>query len=137
MTNDTKNNKIKLLKALRKHKGVVLYAAKEAKVSPESFYNWRKKDPEFAKAVDFVMDEQIDFVERKLLDNIEAGSDTAILFYLRTKGKKRGYQENSKQEIDMNITQIEFKFGEDVEETKKEDEVIEEDEFKENEYLNK
>lgn len=41
----------------------------------------------------------IDLAESKLIENIQANDNTAILFYLKTKGKKRGYIE--RKEVDL------------------------------------
>ena len=49
----------------------------------------------------------IDLAESKLIENIQANDNTAILFYLKTKGKKRGYVERS--EIDQTVTVIEVR----------------------------
>lgn len=51
----------------------------------------------------------LDLAESKLIENINKNDDTAIIFYLKTKGKNRGYIE--RQEIDIeskNITGITF-----------------------------
>ena len=42
----------------------------------------------------------VDFVESKLYKLINDGAEASTIFYLKTKGRKRGYVE--KQEMDMN-----------------------------------
>lgn len=94
----TVHNKKKVLEALEKTLGIVTSACKMCDVSRTQFYIWYKEDAEFNKAVDEVEGMALDFAESKLLENIKSKKETSIIFYLKTKGKKRGYIE--KQEID-------------------------------------
>lgn len=98
-----KSNKIlqqkkRLLEALEGSLGVVTTACAAADISRTHFYKYYNDDPEFKAEVDAIEDMAIDFAESKLHDNIEQGKETSIIFYLKTRGKKRGYVE--KQEID-------------------------------------
>ena len=88
-----------MLKALEKSLGVVTTACKFVDISRETHYRWLREDEEYKEAVESISDIAIDFAESKLHDSIENGSDTAIIFYLKTKGKKRGYVE--RQEIEQ------------------------------------
>lgn len=89
-----------MLEALRAKKGIVSYAAQVAKVGRSTHYKWYNEDTEYKKAVDEITEEAVDFVEGKLLQSINDGSDTAIIFFLKTKGKARGYVERT--EISVN-----------------------------------
>ena len=91
-------NKKRLLVALEECKGIVTDACKAAGVSRTSFYDYTKKDPDFKKAVDDVENIAIDHVEGKLFKLIDELNAPAIIFYLKCKGKKRGYIE--KQEVE-------------------------------------
>ena len=90
------SNKKKLLEGLFKYKGIVTDACKYAKVSRQTYYNYLE-DEEFKQAVEDVNNTALDFVEGKLFSLIDQENPTAIIFYLKTKGKKRGYIE--RQEI--------------------------------------
>lgn len=105
------DNKKEILEELEKHNGIVTSACASIGLARSTFYKWKEDDEEFAKAVDELQEVAIDFVESKLMEKIKGvnvqgkedvyfqpPSDTAIIFYLKTKGKKRGYVE--KQEID-------------------------------------
>lgn len=81
------------LEALAAAAGIVLTACKSVNVSRSTYYRWYKEDAAFAERVDEISEEQLDFVEGKLLKSIKDGDTTAIIFYLKTKGKKRGYSE--------------------------------------------
>tara|TARA_R110000744_G_scaffold275082_1_gene388046 strand:+ start:4508 stop:4912 length:405 start_codon:yes stop_codon:yes gene_type:complete len=96
--NKTVQDKKKMLIALEKTLGIVTTACKKTGVSRTQYYIWLNEDKEFKKQVDAVEGIAIDFAESKLLENIKEQKETSIIFYLKTKGKKRGYIE--KQEID-------------------------------------
>jgi hypothetical protein len=87
-------NKKKLLIALKKKYGIVSQACEAAGLVPSTFYTYYKTDPVFAKEVDEIQDIVLDFVESKLFEKIEGGSEKSILFYMRYKAKKRGYTDN-------------------------------------------
>jgi hypothetical protein len=89
-----KDSKNKLIKAYRECLGVVKCACEKSQVSRKTFYD-NMKDENFKKAINEINEEQIDFVETKMLDGINKGNDKLIQFYLRTKGKSRGYGEST------------------------------------------
>ena len=95
----TDTHKRAVLKALEASMGIVSTACKKADISRETFYNWKKKDKEFAKKVEEASEIAKDFVESKLYKLINDENATAIIFYCKTKMKERGYVE--KQEIDI------------------------------------
>lgn len=86
-----------MLEALRKSLGIVTTACQNVGISRVTHYEWLNTDPEYKKSVEALDDVVLDFVESKLHTSINNGSDTATIFFLKTKGKKRGYIE--KQEI--------------------------------------
>lgn len=88
------NKKPKVLESLRKHLGVVTPACKENGISRQTYHNWYDNDPAFRQEVDIINDEQGDFVESKLFDKIKEGSERSIMFYMKYKGKKKGYSDS-------------------------------------------
>jgi len=92
-------SKQKMLAALEKTLGVVTTAARSAGIDRKTHYEWLKIDSDYAKAVENIEDIAIDFGESALHKRMNEGSDAAIIFYLKTKAKKRGYIERS--EIDF------------------------------------
>lgn len=95
--NKTEHNKKAVLEALEKSLGVVTTACKIAGVGRTQFYQWLKDDSEFRKRADDVANITLDFAESQLHKQIKDGSVPATIFYLKTKGKNRGYVE--RQEI--------------------------------------
>lgn len=83
--------KQKLIEALTKCHGLVTLACKSAGVSRATYYNWYNNDDEFKEAAVEVQELQGDFVESKLLENINANDPTSIIFYCKTKLRNRGY----------------------------------------------
>ncbi len=93
----TKNKK-KLIEALELSYGIVTTACKSVKVSRQTFYQYCKLDPEFKKDVDSIQDIALDFVEGQLLKSIKNDNVASIIYYMKTKGRKRGYAESSLNE---------------------------------------
>lgn len=87
------NQKALLVKALQENLFNISAACKSVRVSRWTFYDYQEKDILFAEKVAEAKEEQIDFVESKLLSNVRAGKEASIIFYLKTIGRKRGYQE--------------------------------------------
>ena len=116
------NNKKFILELLEEHHGIVTSACKSLGLHRSTFYKWCNDDADFKAAVEEITETAIDFVESKLMEKIngitvQAGenvysqppSDTAIIFYLKTKGKKRGYVERT--EVDTTIKYEQPLFG--------------------------
>tara|TARA_R110000796_G_scaffold51154_1_gene120658 strand:- start:2176 stop:2550 length:375 start_codon:yes stop_codon:yes gene_type:complete len=93
----TEHNKRNVLEALEKSFGIVTTACKTVGVGRTQFYQWLKDDEEFRKQVDDLQNVTLDMAESQLHKQILGGNTTATIFYLKTKGKKRGYIE--RQEI--------------------------------------
>lgn len=99
----TDNKKRAVLIALENTLGVVTLACKKADVARCQFYKWCEDDKEFLSQVQSVQDIALDFAESKLFEQIKDNNPTSTIFYLKTKGKKRGYVErieNVNKEVD-------------------------------------
>jgi len=96
---DSDITKKAMIAALEKSLGIVTTACKAVEISRETHYRWLREDEQYKEAVESIADIALDFAESKLHKSIENGSDTAVIFYLKTKGKKRGYIERSEFEI--------------------------------------
>lgn len=87
--------KASFLSALKASKGIIQTACDACGITRAMFYRWRDGDSGFKAKYDEVNEGQIDKVESKLLRKIDDGDTTAIIFYLKTKGKSRGYSERT------------------------------------------
>lgn len=92
----TKSNSIKKKAFLAKMEstlGNITASCKAANIARSTYYEWMEKDPKFAAAVNELAEANIDFAESCLKQQIKDGNTTATIFYLKTKGKSRGYIE--------------------------------------------
>jgi len=94
--------KAALLDALEKSLGVVTTACKAVGIGRTQFYEYMKTDEQFAEAVRDMDEVVLDFAESQLHKQIKENSTAATIFFLKTKGKKRGYIET--QELKQDIT---------------------------------
>ena len=62
-----------------------------------------QKNPKLRESAGIGVEKMTDFVETKLFEAIEEGKLPAIFFYLKCKGKKRGYVEKVIVNGDMNL----------------------------------
>lgn len=86
-----------MIEALVKSLGIVTIAAERVGISRRTHYDWYNEDPDYRKAVDDIADVTLDFAESKLHKQVDKGDTTAIIFLLKTRGKKRGYVERVEQ----------------------------------------
>ncbi len=89
-----------MIKALESSLGVVTTACKQIGIARNTHYRWLKEDEEYAEAVNDLCNVTLDFAESKLHEQIMEGNTTAIIFFLKTKGKVRGYIERSELAVE-------------------------------------
>ena len=85
--------KKKFLENLKASLGIITSACEKTGISRTTYRRWLKSDEDFAAEAADITETQVDFVESRLLQAIKDGETTAIIFYLKTKGKHRGYSE--------------------------------------------
>jgi hypothetical protein len=68
-------------------------------ISRQAISDRVKKDPELAELLDHCNESNLDLAELELIRQIREGNLTAIIFYLKCKGKNRGYIEKSRTEL--------------------------------------
>jgi hypothetical protein len=110
VTNKIQQTKRALIEALTQTLGVVTSACKSVDVDRSTFYKYINEDAEFAREVRDIQEIAVDFAESKLHEQIKEKNTTATIFFLKTKGKHRGYIE--RQEIQQESTSsISFDFN--------------------------
>ena len=102
----TDTHKKVLIAALEKSLGVVTTACKSVDISRDTHYRWLKEDDEYRQAVEDIENVALDFAESKLHKQIEKGDTTATIFFLKTKGKRRGYIERSEVDHQLKVDKV-------------------------------
>ena len=104
VTNGTNGNSKKreetaarIIKAIGECNGLLTMAAKKAGVGHSTMNRYVQDFPSVKQAVHDAKESMLDFAEGKLYSKIRDGDNTAIIFYLKTQGKSRGYIE--RQEV--------------------------------------
>jgi biotin synthase-related radical SAM superfamily protein len=103
MSKETKSNiqKKAMIEALEQSLGIVTTACKKVGISRKTHYEWYNNDEEYKQAVEDIAEIAIDFAESQLHKQIKEGNQSSTIFYLKTKGKKRGYIEAQEFKVNM------------------------------------
>lgn len=83
--------------------GNITAACKNGRIGRQTFYDWMKNDLVFKRDFEDCEDALLDFAEGKLMNLIDEKNPTAIIFFLKTKGKERGYIEPTYMNIQANM----------------------------------
>ncbi|MBC5835059.1 helix-turn-helix domain-containing protein [Flavobacterium sp. F372] len=113
----TKQKKDKILEIFTSSFGLsVDSACKIVDISRKTFYNWLKEDQKFKETYEALGESILDLAEASLIKQIQEMNTTATIFYLKTKGKKRGYieQENVLR-VNTTLQEMETKSDEELE----------------------
>ena len=82
-----------MIGAILKAEGNLAEAARSLQCSRTTLYNYMNRYVTIKQAYEDINESTIDWVQDKLLDQCRRGNITALIFYLKTKGKHRGYVE--------------------------------------------
>jgi hypothetical protein len=89
------NPKKRMIECLKKNLGNISNACEQVGIVRQTHYNWMENDETYRNEFLNIKEAAIDFVESKLFQSIQNGSDTAMIFFLKTQAKKRGYIEKT------------------------------------------
>jgi hypothetical protein len=71
--------------------GIISVALQKTGISRDEYEEWGKNKL-FVEQINRINEMSLDYVENRLLNLINNGDLSAIQFYLKTKGQKRGYK---------------------------------------------
>jgi conserved domain protein len=98
-----KNISIEKIAEVYKKKGCNITAACAAlNITRQTFYTRKAKSKKLQELIEEADESMLDFAESKLIEHINNNDITSLIFFLKTKGKKRGYVERT--EHDVNAT---------------------------------
>lgn len=100
MSKNPELHKKQLIEAMKKFHGIVTKACAEVGISRNQFYLYYNSDSAFKTEIDSMDEINLDAVEDKLFQNIMDRDRASIFFYLKYKGRKRGYVDSQ----DLNIS---------------------------------
>ena len=98
-TSKTDIQKRAMIEALEKSLGIVTTACKAIGIHRSTHYEWLAKDEDYKAEVESIIEVTLDFAESQLHKQINEGNTSATIFFLKTKGKKRGYIERQELEV--------------------------------------
>lgn len=84
-----------MLIALEQSLGIVTTACIASNVPRATHYYWLREDKDYKAAVEDIENIALDFAESQLHEQIRNSDTAATIFYLKCKGKKRGYIERT------------------------------------------
>lgn len=108
------DDKLEFLEELGSFKegiGIITLALQRSGFDRSDYDKWYEEDDDFRKEVDFIRTEVVlDYAESCLHKAFQKGTATALAYFLKCKGKSRGYDDKSS--VDPNqMGDIDFDFG--------------------------
>lgn len=85
--------------ALEKSGGFVSIAAEKLNTNPKVVYDYLKRHEKLREIKEMIEESYLDVAEASIIKKIRDGDTIANIFYLKTKGKQRGYVERTETEF--------------------------------------
>ncbi len=93
MGRDLKFTDAEIEAALRAGGGIFTHAALKLECAPNTIKNYVLRSEYLQVVLEDINEENLDIAESVLMRAIRDGNMTGVIFYLKTKGKKRGFSE--------------------------------------------
>jgi hypothetical protein len=108
MASEQKYTKEQVIDAIKRSRGFISQAAKILKCTNATVYHYKERYSEVEEAIKNERESLLDFAESKLLENINNNDNAAIIFFLKTQGKHRGYSEKEQITIKNDFTNFQI-----------------------------
>lgn len=96
----TAKRKAAMLDSLTRSMGVIAQAVKETGICRATHYKWMKQDEDYKAKVDEIFETLLDYAEHQLHSLIQKKNPAAIFFFLKSRGKARGYGFQKEEEFE-------------------------------------
>ena len=100
-----------IIEAIMECYGIISDAALKIQVSRQTLAKWIKEDQELFEATQDGREHLVDHVESKLIASIDKGNPISQIFALKCLGKRRGWIDQPKQEIEITNKSIKITFS--------------------------
>lgn len=97
----SKEFKEKFIEQLKIYMNNVSRTCEALKVPRQTFEFWKRHDKKFMEMLQESEARQVDYVESKLMSQIEKGNIRAIKYFLSTRGRKYGWGPENAQNISI------------------------------------
>ena len=103
-----KKRKLNIAPLIVELRGNVAAVARKLKVTRKTIYEHINADPELQALLEDSREAMLDDAENTLYEEALKGNTTALIFFLKTKGRKRGYTEHHSVEHSGSVTWAQF-----------------------------
>lgn len=101
------------LEAYKANGGYAYAAARQVGIAYSTVRRWFEVDPEFEAIKEEIKGAQLDRAEAELFKRANTSDrDACLIFYLKTRGKERGYYEKVENDLSSLRTVLEYKTNE-------------------------
>lgn len=97
-----KNMVKKFIKEYPKKNYSIGETCREVGISRQTYHNWINSEPGFKEVIEAFREDFIDIAEQALLQLNRDLNPQTVIFTLKSLGKKRGYQEQTKIDVTTN-----------------------------------
>lgn len=91
MVVDSEERRKAFIQFFYRYNGNISAACMAVGITRATYTRWLQKYPELSGHIEEVIEATLDLAEQQLLDNIKAGKENSLFFFLCNKGKHRGW----------------------------------------------
>lgn len=105
-----------VVEAIQQYRGNISAMARAFQVSRQAIYDYISNKPDLKQMIQDERESMLDDAESEIYKQIRKGNTTALIFFLKTQGKTRGYverQEITGKDNDPFVIKVKLKDGDD------------------------